>query len=62
LNILSNKKLEGRKIFSELFRKNKPSKILKFLDNETSLAEEFKLLNTLPKLPFIKAGIEQLGK
>lgn len=62
LNILSNKKLEGREIFSGLFQKNKPSQILKFLDNETTLAEEFRLVNTLPKFPFIKAGIAEFGK
>ena len=62
LNILSNKKLEGRYIFSELFKKNSPQKILRFLDNGTSLSEEFKLLNSLPQWPFMKAGIEEIIK
>ncbi len=61
LNILSGRKMEGREIFTELFKKNKPSQILKFLDNETTLAEEFRLVNTLPRLPFIKAGLAELG-
>jgi lycopene beta-cyclase len=60
LNILHHRTLEGWFIFRELFRKNKASTILQFLDNETSLAQEFRLLNTLPQWPFMKAGIREL--
>jgi lycopene beta-cyclase len=47
LNILNYKKLEGDFIFRQLFKKNRPEVILRFLDNETSFGEEFRLLNTL---------------
>jgi lycopene beta-cyclase len=62
LNILNYKKLEGSYIFRRLFKKNRPEVILKFLDNETSLAEEFRLLNTLPQWPFMKAGVAEFFK
>ena len=62
LNILSNRKLEGKYIFSELFKKNNPTKILRFLDNATTMREEFSLLRSLPQWPFLKAGIEELVK
>jgi lycopene beta-cyclase len=62
LNLLNHKTLEGSFIFQQLFKKNKPELILKFLDNETSLAEEFRLLNTLPQWPFMKAGIAEFFK
>lgn len=62
LNILNYKKLEGRFIFRELFKKNRPEVILRFLDNETSLSEEFRLLNTLPQWPFMKAGVAEFFK
>jgi lycopene beta-cyclase len=62
LNILHHKKLEGSFIFRQLFKKNKPDVILRFLDNETSLTEEFRLLNTLPQWPFMKAGIAEFFK
>lgn len=62
LNILNYKKLEGDFIFRQLFMKNRPELILKFLDNETSFAEEFRLLNTLPQWPFMKAGVTEFFK
>ena len=59
LNILAHNKLQGAKIFTHLFKKNNPEKILKFLDNETSVSEELRLLATLPQWPFMKAGIAE---
>jgi lycopene beta-cyclase len=56
LHILYKGLLPGKTIFSILFRQNKGSRVLKFLDNETSLSEELQLLATLPKRIFIKAG------
>ncbi len=62
LHILSKKLLSGKIIFSILFKKNKAEKVLKFLDNESSISEEIKLLNTLPKRVFIKAGFKEFIK
>jgi len=60
LNILYRKKSYASDVFSELFRKNKPQRVLKFLDNETSFAEELKIMNTVPKGIFIPAALQQL--
>jgi lycopene beta-cyclase len=60
LNVLQNKKVTGKEIFSTMFKKNKPEQVLKFLDNESSLTEELKIISTLPTLPFLKAAIRQL--
>jgi lycopene beta-cyclase len=60
LNILHNDKLPGDEIFTDMFKKNKPQQVLRFLDNETSLAEELKIFSTLPTLPFLKSAIKQL--
>jgi lycopene beta-cyclase len=62
LHILSKKLLPGKTIFSILFTKNPADKVLKFLDNETTVAEEIKLLNGLPKKIFIKTGLIELVK
>ncbi len=59
LNILSHNALGGDEIFTHLFRKNDPDKILKFLDNETSVSEELRILSTLPQWPFMKAGLSE---
>jgi lycopene beta-cyclase len=59
LHILYHNKLPGKKIFTQLFKKNKPQQVLKFLDNESSLAEELKIISTLPTWPFLKAALKQ---
>jgi lycopene beta-cyclase len=60
LNILHRNTLPGDKIFSELFKRNKASDVFKFLDNETSLAEELRIISSLPTLPFAKAALHHL--
>ena len=62
LHILSKKMLDGKLIFSVLFKKNKAPGIFKFLDNESTLIEEIKLINSLPKGAFTKAGILEFFK
>lgn len=60
LDILHHRSLNGDVIFSKLFKKNPAALVLKFLDNETSLMEELKIISTLPTLPFTKAALRQL--
>ena len=59
LDVLHNDRVKGRDIFTSMFRRNKPQRVLKFLDNKSSLAEEVKIISTLPTLPFLKAAINQ---
>jgi lycopene beta-cyclase len=58
LNILFKRTLEGKNIFSLLFKRNRINRLFAFLDNESSPWQELFLLNTLPRLPFIKSGME----
>jgi lycopene beta-cyclase len=60
LNILYHEKLQGASIFTELFQKNKMAEVLEFLDNETSIAQELRLITVLPKKIFMQAALEQL--
>lgn len=60
LNILYHKKLAGDKIFTSFFKKNKPRRLLRFLDNESSFGEELKIISSLPVWPFLKAATKQL--
>ncbi len=60
LNVLSNNRMAGDLIFSKMFQKNKPHQVLKFLDNETNLAEDIKIITSLPTLPFLKAGLQEI--
>lgn len=45
----------GQLIFSSMFNRVSPSKILKFLNEETSIVEDLQVLWACPKLPFLKA-------
>ena len=55
LDILAEKNQLGSKIFSAMFRTGKPSLILKFLDEQTSLSEDLKVILKCPASLFISA-------
>lgn len=60
LNVLAQNKLPGAVIFTTLFNKNQIRDVLQFLDNETSLLQEIKIITVLPKSVFLRAALEQL--
>jgi lycopene beta-cyclase len=60
LHILFHKSLPGNLIFPTLFRKNKATQVLKFLDNESTFVEELGIISSLPTWPFLKAALKQL--
>lgn len=60
LQVLKERKYSGRNIFTDLFKKNKPQRVLKFMDNESSFGEELKIISSLPTMPFLKAAVRQL--
>jgi lycopene beta-cyclase len=59
LDVLYHNKLPGDKVFAQFFKKNKPQQVLRFLDNETSLREEIKLISSLPVWPFLTSAMKQ---
>lgn len=60
LEVIISGKMTGKEIFSILFKKIQPEKILGFLANESTLKDDIKLMNCLPKTPFLIAGFKQL--
>lgn len=60
LSILHHKNHLGKSIFTDLFRKNKPQRVLRFLDNETSFRDELGIISSLPKALFLRAAFHQL--
>jgi lycopene beta-cyclase len=60
LEVLLSGKLTGEQIFSSLFGKVNPERILAFLANESTFWEEFKIRNSVPLLPFMISGMKQL--
>jgi lycopene beta-cyclase len=59
LEVLAGKKLSARNIFTPII-KNKPQHLLRFMDNESSLAEDLKIISSLPTWPFLQAAMKQL--
>ena len=57
LDILDRKNELGASIFSSLFKKGSAALIFKFLDEETTFAEDLQVIWKCPKMPFIHALI-----
>ena len=60
LHVLDKRKMEGKKIFTNLFSKGDPQRVFQFLDNETTLLNDFAVMNRLPKITFAKAALQEL--
>ncbi len=54
LDLLYEENENGAVLFSRLFKKNNPQKILKFLDEETSFPEEVAIMRNMPARKFLK--------
>ena len=62
LQILDRKKVEGKKLFTDLFRHGDVQTVLKFLDNETSFREDINIMRRLPKGKFAMAALREIFK
>jgi lycopene beta-cyclase len=62
LNVMLKNRTPQDRIFTGFFKHNRASKVLKFLDEDTSFFEDILFINTVPKPPFIKAAWDVLVK
>ncbi len=62
LNVLEQKRLPAAEVFARLYERNPASQIFKFLDGETNLWEEIKIMNSTTKMKFIAAVIEVIRR
>lgn len=60
LHLLHYRNQLGKTIFTGLFKKNKPQQVLRFLDNESSVKDELKIISSLPVRPFMQAALQHL--
>ena len=60
LDILSDKNQLGSSIFASMFKTGNPALIFKFLDEETSLYEDLKVILKCPKRLFINALLRRM--
>ncbi len=52
--------MSGDKLFAQLFKNNSPQSVFKFLDNETSLTEDLKIMNSVSLKTFLPATIKEI--
>ena len=60
LDVLDNHNERGHLLFQNLYKKNPIGRIFSFLDEETSIIEELKIMLPLTSLPFIKGFFKRL--
>ena len=60
LDVLANHNNEGAALFSSMFRKAKIKTIFKFLDEESSLLEDLKIILSVPPKRFIQAFFKRI--
>ena len=54
LNVMGRGIYPAGKAFADLFKNNPPVRVLRFLDEDTHLGEDLAIMNSVPKIPFIK--------
>jgi lycopene beta-cyclase len=59
LRVLHERKLRGADLFFQLFKTNAAPRVLRFLDNETNLWDEFCIMNSTQKSVFIPAAMAE---
>lgn len=60
LQILSRTPQRGKEVFGLLFKKNKATDVLHFLDEQTTLGQELRIMSTLPIFLFLKAAFKDI--
>lgn len=60
LYILKHHKMEGKEIFTRIFKKNKAATIFKFLSNTSNFIDDINVMRSLPTRIFLPAAIRVL--
>ncbi len=59
LQVLYRQLYPGHQVFARLFRRNTAARVFRFLDNESKLPAELRLISSLPVWPFLKAALQK---
>jgi len=62
LDVLASGKYTGEEIFTNLFKKNGAHQVFRFLDEQTSLSEELRIMSSTPILDFGRSFLRQIAK
>jgi len=62
LNVLLKGRASGKDVFTALYKENPTPLLLAFLDEDTTLEEDIRVMKTVPIAPFIVAMVDALRK
>jgi lycopene beta-cyclase len=62
LHVLHHNYMRGDEIFAAIFKRNKASDVLRFLDDEGSLYTDLKIMRSVPTAVFLPAAMKELVK
>ncbi len=62
LNVLQKKRHSADDVFTKLFSRNPAHLIFKFMDEDTTVWEDLRIVNTMPKGPFARAVFDLLRR
>ena len=60
LNVLCNEKMKGDALFTAIFKRNRSAAVLEFLDNESSLLADLKIMASVPLKIFLPATLQEI--
>jgi lycopene beta-cyclase len=60
LNVLSRGRLPGWRVFADLFARNPPQRVLRFLDEDTTLPEDLLIMSSVNLPAFLAATADVL--
>jgi lycopene beta-cyclase len=62
LRVLLRNDVPSGELFTDLFQKNPPARVLRFLNEETSIKEDLSIMSSVPLVPFIRAFLAESSK
>lgn len=62
LNVLDSGRVGGKAFFTQLFERNSPQRVLRFLDEDSSLLEDLALMATVDIPAFLAATLDVAGR
>ncbi len=60
LHVLHYNKMPGWKIFAAIFQKNKPETVFDFLDNNSNLLQDLRIMSSVPSTVFLPAAFKEM--
>jgi lycopene beta-cyclase len=60
LEVIAQNKMQGSDIFASIFKNNSPQLVLKFLDNQTNIWEDLKIMASVPTKIFLPIALRKI--